>query len=122
MGATAQTRENSFFPSHGVGKAQDHVWMGAGLDFFRTPSCFAVWKRNFFFFPYLGAEQICYREDEIAMETVLILAVLQLMPTPRVQGWVRAQGSGEGEWPERVRTKAQSGQLITKPWEEAAEI
>lgn len=76
----------------------------------------------FFFFPYLGAEQICYREFKIAMETVLILAVLQLMPTPRVQGWVRAQGSGEGEWPERVRAKAQNGQLITKPWEEAAEI
>lgn len=95
---------------------------GSRLGFFQNPQLLRSLEKKFFFFPYLGAEQICYREDEIAMETVLILAVLQLMPTPRVQGWVRAQGSGEGEWPERVRTKAQSGQLITKPWEEAAEI
>lgn len=57
------------------------------------------WKKRNLFSPYLGAEQICYIDVWISMETVLILALPHLMPTWRVQCWVRAQGLGKVSWP-----------------------
>lgn len=55
------------------------------------------------------------------METVLILALLHLMPTRRVQCWVRAQGLRK-ESNLKGSEQAQSSQLTDEEWEDAAEI
>lgn len=65
---------------------------------FQTPSCFAV-KMGKNIFSHLGAEQICCRDVWISPETVLILALLHVMPARRVQCWVRARGMGKASGP-----------------------
>ena len=76
------------------------------------PQLLCIQNRKKIFFLHLGAEQICYREA-YTMETALILALLHLMPTLRVQCWVRAQGMGRMSR-RKGSERVQSSQLTSK--------